>query len=102
LIKSDRAPIEIADSGSARKQVARELPKSTFEVVRIIAALDAHLFDYVSVKIVDQLLAGLQAKTAHWLTALDMAVQRQFPQGSRDHGLQLTSDNGCQPTSVVF
>ncbi len=31
-----------------------------------------------------------------------MAVQRQFPQGSRDHGLQLMGDNGCQPMSVVF
>jgi transposase InsO family protein len=46
--------------------------------------------------------AGLQAKTAHWLTALDTAVQRQFPDGSRDHGLRLMSDNGCQPTSVAF
>jgi transposase InsO family protein len=45
---------------------------------------------------------GHQAKTLQWLGALDSAVQRQFPQGSRDHGLLLMSDNGCQPTSVAF
>ena len=45
---------------------------------------------------------GLQAKTPHWLAALDLAVQRQFPQGSRDQGLHLMSDNGCQPTAVAF
>lgn len=44
--------------------------------------------------------AGLQANTGHWLAALDK--QRQFPQGSRDHGLCLMSDNGCQPTSIAF
>lgn len=28
--------------------------------------------------------AGLEAKTAHWLVALDHAVQRQFPHRSWD------------------
>jgi transposase InsO family protein len=46
--------------------------------------------------------AGLQAKTAHWLTARATAGPRQFPDGSRDHGLHLMSDNGCQPPSVAF
>jgi hypothetical protein len=45
---------------------------------------------------------GLQAKTSQWLAALDSAVQHQFPQGSRDHGLHLMTDNGCQPASVAF
>lgn len=43
--------------------------------------------------------AGLQAKTAQWLVALDQAVSRQYPQGARDQGLSLMSENGCQPTS---
>ena len=33
------------------------------------------------------------AKVAQWLAALDSAVQRQCPHGSRDHGLHLMSDN---------
>jgi len=46
--------------------------------------------------------AGLHAKTAHWLVALDQAVTRPCPHGARDHGLSLMSDTGCQPTSVAF
>ena len=45
---------------------------------------------------------GLQATTTHWLAALDMAVNRQFPEGVRGHAVHLMSDNGCQPTSVAF
>ena len=46
--------------------------------------------------------AGLQSKSVHWLEALDIAVNMQFPDGARDHGLSLMSDNGCQPTSISF
>ncbi|MES4786034.1 MAG: hypothetical protein C4294_09690 [Nitrospiraceae bacterium] len=42
------------------------------------------------------------AEVAQRLTALDAAVQRQCPHGSRDHGLHLMSDNGGQPTAVAF
>jgi putative transposase len=34
--------------------------------------------------------------------ALDMAVNRQFPDGVRGQDLSLMSDNGCQPTSLAF
>jgi putative transposase len=44
--------------------------------------------------------AGRQGQAQDWLTALDMAVKRQFPAGVRDQGLSLMSDNGCQPTST--
>jgi putative transposase len=46
--------------------------------------------------------AGLQCKSQHWLAALEMAVNRQFPAGVRGQGLALMSDNGCQPTSTAF
>lgn len=46
--------------------------------------------------------AGLQCTAKHWLEALDTAVNRQFPAGVRGQGLALMSDNGCQPTSLVF
>ena len=34
--------------------------------------------------------------------ALNAAVQQQFPDGVKDHGLSLMADNGCQPTAVAF
>jgi putative transposase len=46
--------------------------------------------------------AGLQCKTHDWLLALDMAVNRQFPEGVRGQGVSLMSDNGCQPASMAF
>jgi putative transposase len=46
--------------------------------------------------------AGLRCTAQHWLQAIDMAVNRQFPQGARGQGLSLMSDNGCQPTATAF
>ncbi len=46
--------------------------------------------------------AGLRCTSKHWLEALDMAVNSQFPHGAREQGLSLMSDNGCQPTSLAF
>jgi putative transposase len=31
-----------------------------------------------------------------------MAVNRQFPNGTRGQGVSLMSDNGCQPTALAF
>ncbi len=45
---------------------------------------------------------GLQSKTPDWLDALDTALNSQCPDGSREHGLHLMSDNGSQPTSKAF
>lgn len=46
--------------------------------------------------------AGMQCRGKHWLEALDDAVNQQFPDGVREHGIHLMSDNGSQPTSVGF
>lgn len=59
------------------------------------------VLDWYTKKIVGH-YAGLQAKAAHWLHALEQAVQRQFPAGVQGQGLSLRSDNGCQPASVAF
>jgi len=45
---------------------------------------------------------GMECRARHWLEALDMAVNRQFPDGVREYSLHLMSDNGSQPTSVAF
>lgn len=45
---------------------------------------------------------GLQSKSRDWISALDMALNAQFPSGARGHDLKLVSDNGCQPTSLAF
>jgi len=59
------------------------------------------VLDWYTKKVVGY-YAGLQCKAKHWLEALDMAANMQFPYGARDHGLSLMSDNGCQPTSISF
>jgi transposase InsO family protein len=59
------------------------------------------VLDWFDKKIVGH-YAGEQAKASHWLVALDQAMNRQFPQGVEGHTLHLMSDNGSQPTSVVF
>ena len=43
----------------------------------------------------------MQCTAQHWLLALDMAVNHQFPAGVQGIGLSLMSDNGCQPTSTA-
>jgi putative transposase len=45
---------------------------------------------------------GSRATAADWLAALDRGVNRHFPGGVRDRGLQLMSDNGSQPTAETF
>jgi putative transposase len=45
--------------------------------------------------------AGIQCTSQDWLAALDMAVHGQCPRGTRDQGLSLMRDNGCQPTALA-
>jgi putative transposase len=59
------------------------------------------VLDWYTKKIVGY-YAGNPCTARHWLTALDMAVNRQFPDGVRGQSLGLMSDNGSQPTSLVF
>lgn len=61
----------------------------------------AVVLDWYTKKIVGY-YAGLQCRGKHWLEALDNAVNKQFPDGVRDNGLYLMSDNGSQPTSIGF
>jgi len=46
--------------------------------------------------------AGDQSKAWHWLVALNIGINRQFPSGVRGHDLHLMADNGCQPTAMSF
>lgn len=59
------------------------------------------VLDWYTKKIIGY-YAGAQAKAHHWLMALNMAVNRQCPNGSRGLEINLMSDNGCQPTSLYF
>ena len=59
------------------------------------------VLDWYTKKVVGH-YAGLQARAAHWVAALDMAINRQFRQGIKERSLSLMSDNGCQPTSLAF
>jgi putative transposase len=46
--------------------------------------------------------AGVPCTARQWLAALDMAVNRQFPDGAQGQGVLLMRDNGWQPTAVAF
>ena len=59
------------------------------------------VLDWYTKKIVGWDLS-LRSKTADWKKAVDMALNSQFPYGVREQGLNLVSDNGCQPTSRSF
>jgi transposase InsO family protein len=59
------------------------------------------VLDWYTKKVVGY-YAGIQCKSVHWLEALDMAVNRQFPNGCKEQNVHLMSDNGCQPTSELF
>lgn len=45
---------------------------------------------------------SLRSKTEDWKRAMDMAINREFPDGVRGAGLNLISDNGSQPTATSF
>ncbi len=45
---------------------------------------------------------SLRSRSGEWKQALEMGIQKEFPQGVKDRGLKLISDNGSQPTSVSF
>ena len=59
------------------------------------------VLDWYTKKIVGY-YAGRPCTSRHGLEALDLAVNRQCPNGARGHGISLMSDNGCQPTSLAF
>jgi transposase InsO family protein len=59
------------------------------------------VLDWYSKKVVGH-YSGSQAKSCHWLEALERGLHRQFPDGVRGHNLHLMSDNGSQPTSLRF
>jgi len=59
------------------------------------------VLDWYTKKIVGHYV-GLECRAKHWLEALDMAANYQFPDGVYGHDLHLMSDNGCQPTSIGF
>jgi putative transposase len=46
--------------------------------------------------------AGSPGTAQHWLSALAMAVNGQFPDGARGQDVSLMSDNACQPTAQAF
>lgn len=59
------------------------------------------VLDWYSKKVVGH-YSGSQARARHWLAALDRGLNRQFPDGVRGYNLNLMSDNGSQPTSLMF
>jgi transposase InsO family protein len=59
------------------------------------------VIDWYTKKIVGHTL-DTRSKSSHWLSALNQAACAQYPEGTREKGIKLVSDNGCQPTSEAF
>lgn len=59
------------------------------------------VLDWYSKKIVGYDISD-RSRTKEWLSSLEQGVIKQFPEGVRNQGLKLVSDNGCQPTSEAF
>ena len=59
------------------------------------------ILDWYSKKVVGH-HCGRTATSREWLTALDRGLNVQFPEGVRGRRLHLMSDNGSQPTSLLF
>ncbi len=59
------------------------------------------VLDWYTKKIVGWNIS-LRSKTVDWKQAMDMAINREFPEGVRGAGLKLISDNGSQPTATSF
>lgn len=59
------------------------------------------VLDWYTKKIVGWNIS-LRSKAMDWKQAMDMAINREFPEGVRGSGLKLISDNGSQPTSTSF
>ena len=55
------------------------------------------VLDWYTKKVVGQKI-GVRSKSEDWMEAMESAIQVQFPNGVRDRGLKVISDNGCQPT----
>ncbi|WP_245523372.1 IS3 family transposase [Spirochaeta thermophila] len=45
---------------------------------------------------------SVRGRSEEWCVAMEMAVEREFPEGVRGRGLRLVSDNGSQPLSRSF
>jgi putative transposase len=58
------------------------------------------VLDWYTKKVVGYYV-GSPCTAKHWLTALDMAVNRPCPEGARGQGVALRSDHGSQPTARV-
>lgn len=59
------------------------------------------VLDWYTKKIVGWNLS-LRSRSLEWREAMDLAIQREFPEGVRGNELKLVSDNGSQPTSTSF
>jgi len=59
------------------------------------------VLDWYTKKIVGWRLS-LRSRAREWAEAIDMALEREFPEGVRGRGLKLISDNGSQPTATSF
>lgn len=61
-----------------------------------VVVIDWHTKKIIGYKI------DLRSRSAEWEEALEMAVNNECPNGSREYNVNLMSDNGSQPTSRAY
>lgn len=59
------------------------------------------VLDWYTKKVVGWNLS-IRSRAFEWKEAIEMAINREFPEGIRGMGLKLISDNGSQPTATSF
>lgn len=69
---------------------------TTGQKLFLVVVLDVFLRRIVGYRL------SFRCRAKEWLSALNQAVQREFPEGTRGCNLTLRMDNGCQPTSKAY
>ena len=98
-----------------KRQGRRERPKTeavrpnqlyAIDMTQFMLTTGRALYLVVVLDVFNRCIVGwhlsARCRAVEWLFALDMALNTEFPHGSRGQGLTLRMDNGCQPTSRRF
>jgi transposase InsO family protein len=106
LVKPNTRLKAVRASGKSKPVPARPLEWWGIDMTKVMVDGFGWMYivavlDWYTKKIVGY-YAGIECRSRHWLEALDDAVNCEFPDGVKNQGLALMSDNGSQPTSVAF
>lgn len=85
----------VADDNGYKAEIERLQKIICKQAIQII------VLDWYTKKIVGWDIS-MRSKSSNWKEAIERAIDKEFPDGVRDKGLKLISDNGSQPTATSF